>query len=87
MKEVTREAIEAYLQAAEDLLFEYLERAVITRHPRDWGHALVIANVLGADLDLGYLYTKAHWRRDGRFVDDLDRLLAGKPLRSEPSAW
>jgi hypothetical protein len=68
------------LVGPEDLLLDYLESAVATRHQRDWARALAIANVLGGDLDLGYLYTKTHERLEGRFVDDLDRLLAGEPL-------
>jgi hypothetical protein len=71
------------LVGPEDLLFDYLESAVATRHQRDWARALAIANVLGSDLDLGYLYAKAHDRRDGRFVDDVDRLRAGKPLEEQ----
>jgi hypothetical protein len=68
------------LVGPEDLLFDYLESAVVTHHQRDWARALAIAEVLGGDLDLGYLYGKAHQRRAGEFVDDLDRLLAGEPL-------
>jgi hypothetical protein len=68
------------LVGPEDLLLDYLESAVATRHQRDWARALAIANVLGGDLDLGYLYTKTHERLEGRFVDDLDRLLVGEPL-------
>lgn len=51
-----------------------------THYQRDWARALAIAQVLGEDLDLGYLYGKAEDRREGEFVDDLDRLLAGEPL-------
>lgn len=69
------------LVGPEDLLFDYLESAAATRHQRDWARALAIAEVLGKDLDLGYLYGKAHARREGEFVDDLDRLLAGETLK------
>lgn len=53
---------------------------VSTRHQRDWARALAIGNVMAETMDLGYLYTKANWRRDGAFVDELDRLLAGEAL-------
>ncbi len=68
------------LVGPEDLLFDYLESGVDTRHQRDWARALAMASVMEEHLDLGYLYGKAHWRLDGRFVDWLDKLLAGEPL-------
>jgi hypothetical protein len=71
------------LVGPEDLLFDYLESAVSTHHQRDWARALSIAEVLGYDLDLGYLYSKAHDRRSGEFVANLDQLLAGEPLPSK----
>lgn len=70
----------------EDLLLDYLESGLDTRHQRDWLRALTIAEVMGPHLDLGYLYTKVHWRLDGRFVEALDRVLAGEPLDDAPGA-
>lgn len=71
------------LVGPEDLLFDYLESAVSTHHQRDWARALAIAEVLGDDLDLSYLYSKANDRRSGEFLAKLDRLLAGEPLPSK----
>ncbi len=68
------------LVGPEDLLFDYMESAVDTRHQRDWARALAIVEVMVDHLDLGYLYTKAHRRRDGAYVEALGRVLAGKPL-------
>lgn len=70
------------LVGPEDLLFDYLESAVDTRHQRDWARALAIATVMGPDLDLNYLYSKAHWRRDGGYVEWVDRCLKGEALRA-----
>lgn len=68
----------------EDILFDYLESAVDTRHQRDWTRALAIATAMLEDLDLDYLYTKAHWRQDGALVPWLDKLMRGEPLRIGP---
>lgn len=72
-----------WLVGPEDLLFDYMESGVDTRHQRDWTRALAIASAMGEHLDLGYLFTKAHWRRDGDYVEPLERVLAGEPLRIE----
>lgn len=68
------------LVGPEDLLFDYLESGVDTKHQRDWARALAIAQVMAEHLDLGYLFTKAHWWREGAYVDALERLLRGEPL-------
>lgn len=72
-----------WLVGPEDLLSDYMESGVDTRHQRDWTRALAIAAAMEDQLDLGYLFTKAHWRRDGSYVEPLERLLAGEPLRIE----
>lgn len=69
-----------WLVGPEDLLFDYMESGVDTRHQRDWTRALAIAQAMEAQLDLGYLVSKAHWRREGAYVEPLERLLAGQPL-------
>ncbi len=65
----------------EDILFDYMESGWDTRHPRDWARALAVGAVMGDDLDLGYLFTKAQWRMDAAFVGPLERVLRGEPLR------
>lgn len=72
-----------WLVGPEDLLFDYMESGVDTRHQRDWARALAIASTMEDQLDLGYLFTKAHWRREGAYVEPLERLLVGEPLRTE----
>lgn len=66
----------------EDILFDYTESGWDTRHPRDWARALAVAAVMGEHLDLGYLFTKAHWRMEGTFVEPLERVLRGEPLKT-----
>ncbi|MBW3583068.1 MAG: hypothetical protein KY455_08220 [Euryarchaeota archaeon] len=73
-----------YLAGAEDILFDYLESGVDTRHQKDWTRALAISTAMLEDLDLDYLYTKAHWRQDGALVAWLDKLMRGEPLRIGP---
>lgn len=74
---------EVTLVGPEDLLFDYLESAVITRHQRDWARAMAIAQAMEGRLDLGYLVGKAHWRQAGQFVEPLERVLAGEPLAGD----
>lgn len=67
--------------APEDILFDYMESGWDTKHQRDWARALAIAAVFEDALDLGYLFTKAHWRQAGIFVPALEKVLRGEPLR------
>jgi hypothetical protein len=70
-----------HVTGPEDILFDYMESGWDTRHQRDWARALAVAAVMGEHLDLGYLFSKAHWRIDGMFVEPLERVLRGEPLR------
>lgn len=74
-----------HVAAPEDILFDYTESGWDTRHPQDWARALAIAAVMGDDLDLNYLFSKAHWRIAGQFVEPLERVLRGDPLRTDGS--
>jgi hypothetical protein len=54
---------------AEDILFDYMESGWHMHHQRDWARALAITAVMGDQLDLGYLFSKAHWRMLGTYVE------------------
>lgn len=72
-----------HVASPEDILFDYTESGWDTRHPQDWARALAVAAVMGDDLDLNYLFSKAHWRRDGEFVAPLEQVLRGEPMQLE----
>lgn len=71
------------LAGPEDILFDYTESGWDTRHPQDWARALAVAAVMDEDLDLDYLFSKAHWRMDGAFVAPLEQVLRGEPMQLE----